>query len=109
MNKLSQMKCVECEVGGIPLTEAESQNEIKNLDNWDLLNKTIQKEYKFKDFVESMKFVNAVAEIAEKNGHHPDIFISYNKVTLTLTTHAIKGLSLNDFIVAAKIDEIKMV
>lgn len=107
MNKLTQLKCVECEVGGISLTDAESQDEIKNVPGWKLIDKTIQKRYKFKDFIESMKFVNAVAQIAENNGHHPDIIISYNKVTLNLTTHAIQGLSLNDFIVEAKIDEIK--
>ncbi len=64
----------------------------------------IEKLFKFKNFKEAMVFVNKVAEIAEEEGHHPDIFIQWNKVTLTLWTHAIKGLFDNDFILAAKID-----
>ena len=66
----------------------------------------IEKSFKFKDFNEAMMFVNKVAEIAEEQGHHPDILIQWNKVTLTLWTHAIKGLHENDFILAAKIDEL---
>ena len=66
----------------------------------------IEKLFKFKDFKEAMKFVNSVAEISEEQDHHPDIFIQWNKVTLTLWTHAISGLFENDFILAAKIDEI---
>ena len=66
----------------------------------------IEKSFKFKDFNEAMIFVNNVAEIAEEQGHHPDILIQWNKVTLTLWTHAIKGLHENDFIIAAKIDEL---
>ena len=60
----------------------------------------------FKNFVEAMAFINKVADIAEEERHHPDIHISYNKVQLTLTTHAIHGLSENDFILAAKIDSL---
>jgi 4a-hydroxytetrahydrobiopterin dehydratase len=67
----------------------------------------IQKLFKFKNFEESMTFVNKVAAIAEEQDHHPDIFIHWNEVTLTLFTHAINGLFDNDFILAAKIDEIK--
>ena len=63
------------------------------------------REFTFKDFVRAMKFVNKVAEIAEAEGHHPDIHIHYNKVKLVLWTHDLGGLSMNDFIVAAKIDE----
>ncbi|MFW9806104.1 MAG: 4a-hydroxytetrahydrobiopterin dehydratase [Candidatus Thorarchaeota archaeon] len=66
----------------------------------------IEKTFKFKDFNKAMMFVNKVAEIAEEQGHHPDILIQWNKVTLTLWTHAIKGLHDNDFILAAKIDEL---
>jgi pterin-4a-carbinolamine dehydratase len=64
----------------------------------------IRKEYKFKDFKSAMVFVNKVAGLAEEEGHHPAIFISYNKVRITLTTHAVAGLSENDFNMAAKID-----
>jgi len=65
------------------------------------------KEAKFSDFKEAMQFVNTVADIAENAGHHPDIYISYNKVEIILWTHAIGGLSLNDFIVAARIEEME--
>jgi 4a-hydroxytetrahydrobiopterin dehydratase len=67
----------------------------------------IEKQFKFKNFLQAMEFVNKVAEIAEEQDHHPDIFIHWNEVTLTLYTHAINGLFSNDFILAAKIDEIK--
>jgi 4a-hydroxytetrahydrobiopterin dehydratase len=67
----------------------------------------INKQFEFKDFKETMVFVNKVADIAEAEGHHPDIYIYYNKVKLELYTHAVKGLFLNDFIVAAKIDALE--
>ncbi len=67
----------------------------------------IEKEFKFKDFKEAMVFVNKVADIAESEGHHPEIEINYNKVEIELTTHAIRGLSVNDFILASKIDELE--
>ena len=71
--------------------------------------KMLAKSFRFKNFVEAMQFVNKVAEIAEQEGHHPNIFMhDYRKVKLTLYTHAIKGLHENDFILAAKIDEIQM-
>lgn len=102
---LSKQKCVACEVGAIPLTEAEAQSQMVHLKEWKLEGaRRIFKLFTFRDFVAAMEFVNAVAKIAEEQGHHPDFEISYNKVTISLTTHNIKGLSLNDFIVAAKID-----
>lgn len=66
--------------------------------------KAISKKFSFKNFKEAMVFVNKIAEIAESEGHHPDIEIMYNKVKVFLTTHAIKGLSTNDFILASKIE-----
>ena len=66
----------------------------------------IERQFRFKDFREAIAFVNKVADLAESEGHHPDIFISWNKVRLTLTTHKIGGLSRNDFVLAAKIDEL---
>ena len=62
------------------------------------------KNYKFKTFMDSITFVNDVADVAEKEGHHPNIYVKYTKVEIELWTHAIKGLSRNDFILAAKID-----
>lgn len=70
--------------------------------------KKLAKLFEFKDFVQSMAFVNKIAEVAEFEQHHPDIIIQYNKVTVELWTHAILGLSENDFILAAKIDQIRL-
>jgi len=71
-----------------------------------LKNGRIEKSYRFRDFKEAMRFVNRVAELAESEGHHPDIYVSWNRVRLSLTTHSIGGLSDNDFILAAKIDRL---
>ncbi len=79
----------------------------KDLVNWKVIEeKKISRNFKFKDFKESMRFVNEVADIAEGEGHHPDIHIYYNKVDIELITHEVGGLTENDFIVAAKIDRI---
>lgn len=98
--------CVPCE-GGVPtLTRGQAEDFLKEVPGWKLSEDTIkiEKQYKFKDFREAMAFVNKVAEIANAEDHHPDILIKYSKVTLTLWTHVIGGLSENDFIVAAKVD-----
>ncbi len=107
MNLLSK-KCVPCEGTEKPLTKEESGRLLKEVDNWKIIdNKKIEKDFSFKDFKEAMKFANQVADLAEMEGHHPNIYIyDYRKAKITLLTHAIKGLSENDFIVAAKIDEI---
>lgn len=103
---LTKQHCVPCEGGTAPLAGKDLELLVKSVRDWKLdQNAKISKEFKFKNFIEAMKFVNQIAEIAEKEGHHPDISISYNRVRLELTTHAIGGLSQNDFILAAKIDE----
>lgn len=89
------------------MPEDEAKQHILELNNWTLEDNKIEKSFKFSDFVEAMKFVNSTADIAESEGHHPDIHISYNKVKIVLWTHAVGGLSINDFILAAKIDEIQ--
>ncbi len=106
MTDLLNKKCVPCEVGGIPLTREEAEKYLPQTSGWviDEAGREISKEFEFKDFAEAMKFVNKVAEIAESEGHHPDIHVFYNKVKLNLSTHAIGGLSENDFILAAKIN-----
>jgi 4a-hydroxytetrahydrobiopterin dehydratase len=107
MTNLSSQKCIPCEVGGPPLSPEEAKIMLeKNIPTWQVADdaKKITKTFKFKDFKESMNFVNKIADIAEGEGHHPDIYIYYNKVKIDLTTHAVKGLSNNDFIVASKID-----
>lgn len=105
MNLLSK-KCIPCEGGTPPLTSQKIQNLQGQLSSpWRVLeNKKILRKYTFKDFTAAMRFVNKVAELAEHEGHHPDIAIHYNRVTLELWTHAIGGLSENDFIVAEKIN-----
>ncbi len=105
---LTKRKCVPCE-GGVPhLTAAEAKKLHRQTPQWALIKAegmdAIERQFKFKDFAEAMKFVNKVAALAEKEGHHPNFDIRWNKVKLTLWTHAIGGLSDNDFIMAAKID-----
>ncbi len=106
-NNLAQKKCIPCEAGGAALSGAILDKYVASVPGWQLEeSKKIKKEFKFKDFKGSIGFVNKIADIAETEGHHPSIFISYNKVRVTLITHAIGGLSENDFIMAAKIDNI---
>lgn len=105
MEKLIEKKCVPCEGGMKPLEGEKIQEYVKQVEGWEVLdNKLIKKTFKFKTFRESIDFVNQVANLAEDEGHHPDIHIRYTRVTFELTTHAIKGLSENDFIMASKID-----
>jgi 4a-hydroxytetrahydrobiopterin dehydratase len=106
MSDLAQKRCVPCEGGVPPLGKAEVENYLSQLQGWSLNGKWITKEFDFKDFVGAMKFVNRVADIAEAEGHHPDIHIHYNRVRFDIWTHAIDGLSENDFILAAKIDSV---
>ena len=88
------------------LDPAEIDNQLKTLKDWQLQGEEIVRQFAFKDFVESMKFVNKIAEIAESAQHHPDIKINWNKVTLNLTTHDSGGLTQNDFDVAKRIDKL---
>jgi 4a-hydroxytetrahydrobiopterin dehydratase len=105
MVNLAAKKCVPCEGGTPPLKGEKIQEYVKEVSGWEVKeNKRIEKTFKFKTFRESINFVNQVAAIAEQENHHPDIHIRYTKVTLELTTHAIQGLSENDFILASKID-----
>ena len=101
---LANKRCRACEGGVEPLSQAAATNLLSQLQGWELRDQKIQKGFRFKDFVEAMRFVNRIAAVAQSEGHHPDIEIHYNQVTLTLWTHALGGLSANDFITAAKID-----
>lgn len=106
---LARKKCVPCEGGEKPFMRSEAEHYLKQVDNWNLIkDKTfkIQKNFKFKNFKEALEFVNKVGEIAESEGHHPDISFGWGRVKITLFTHALNGLSENDFILAAKIDKI---
>lgn len=107
--KLASKKCLPCEGGVAPLAGDKISEYLKELGGgWTVLdNKKIQKEFVFRDFKAALAFVNKVGEIAEKDQHHPDIhLVSYKKVVIELSTHAIGGLSENDFILAAKVDGI---
>jgi len=105
---LAQKKCVACESGMPPLSRDEAQILMKQLSGWTLSGdaRWISKEFKFKDFAEAFGFAKKIADIAEEEGHHPDLQISWGKTIVELTTHNIKGLSENDFIIAAKVDKI---
>lgn len=106
MEELARKRCVPCE-GGVPsLDEPAARSYLTGLTGWSLTDgKRIRKEFAFKNFAQALAFVNRVGAIAEAEGHHPDILIhSWNRVRLEITTHAIGGLSENDFILAAKID-----
>jgi 4a-hydroxytetrahydrobiopterin dehydratase len=87
-----------------PLTATEAGELAPSVPLWTLSEKQIEREFKFKDFRQAMDFVNHVADAANEQDHHPDIYISYSLVRLTMSTHKIGGLSRNDFILAAKID-----
>lgn len=106
---LTQKHCVPCEGGTPPLPESEEDKLKAQVPAWLLLRQDthkLRRQFTFKDFEEAMKFVNNVAQIAQLEQHHPDIYIFYNKVQLDLFTHAVGGLSENDFIMAAKIDKL---
>lgn len=105
---LVEKRCVPCEGGTLPLTIQEAEALMKELTGWTLSSdaKKISKAFKFKDFAEALAFTNKVGALAEGEGHHPDIGLHWGKVVITLSTHAVGGLSVNDFILAAKIDTI---
>ena len=109
MNDLINKKCVPCEGGVIPFDISEIHKYQKKVDNWDVVkNKKgiffLEKKFIFKNFIESQNFVNEVGKISEEEGHHPDITFGWGYAKISITTHAIEGLSENDFILATKID-----
>ena len=110
MNDLLNKKCVPCEGGAIPFDVSEIHKYQKKVDGWDILRNEkkifhLYKKYEFKNFLESQIFTNKVGEISENEGHHPDISFGWGYAEIKITTHAIEGLSENDFILAAKIDQ----
>ena len=111
MNKLTDKKCKPCEGGVSPLDTSEIHKYQKKVDGWDISKNQkniffLEKKFTFKNFLESQKFVNEVGRVSEDEGHHPDIYFGWGYAKINITTHAIEGLSENDFILAAKIDEI---
>ena len=108
-DQLTQKKCLPCE-GGVPkYSAAEAAAQLQNLSGWRLTHdgERIRKDWVVKNFLAGMKFFEAVAQLAEADGHHPDLHLEgYRNVWIELWTHAIGGLSENDFILAAKIDQL---
>ena len=111
MNDLINKKCVPCE-GGVPALDlSEIDKYQKKVDGWEVKPNEkkiyfLEKEFKFKNFLDSQKFINEVGKISENEGHHTDILFGWGYAKIRITTHAIEGLSENDFILAAKIDKI---
>ena len=107
MTDLAARRCKPCEGGVAPLSRSEAQTWLGKLAaDWKLASDglSVRREYRFRDFYRTMSFVNALAHIANLEDHHPDLEVGYNYCRVSFTTHAIKGLSENDFICAAKID-----
>ncbi len=102
---LAEKKCLPCEGGTPPLAEDAIKILLKEVPVWSLREGRLFRSFKFRNFKEAVAIVNSLANIAEEEGHHPDICIHYNRVEVELWTHAIKGLSENDFIIAAKADK----
>lgn len=105
-NDLAAKKCKPCEGGVAPLAEQEINALLTQLDGWEYANGVIAKTYSFKNFYQTMAFVNAVAWVSHREDHHPDMTLGFRQCRVEYSTHAIKGLSENDFICAAKIDRL---
>ena len=111
MNDLINKKCVPCEGGATPFDISEIHKYQKKVDGWEIIKNDkniyfLEKKFKFKNFLASQDFVNKVGEISEQEGHHPDIMFGWGYAKINIITHAIEGLSENDFILAAKIDKV---
>ena len=107
MGDLSKKDCVPCEDEAFPaLTKEQATDFMEHVPLWSINadSTEIHRVYRFKDFKEALAFVNKVGDIAEEQGHHPDIKLGWGKVELSLSTHSIGGLSENDFVLAAKVD-----
>ena len=104
--ELKNKKCIPCERGTLPLNQKEIGEYLALIkDGWIVSdNQKISREFKFKDYTDTIDFVNKVAKVAEEEGHHPDLHVFYGKVVVVLWTHAVNGLTENDFILASKID-----
>ena len=111
MDELADKKCVPCEGGTPAFDTLQIHKYLKKVDGWNVKKDKdesffIEKEFKFENFLKSQNFINSVGEIAEKEGHHPDISFGWGYARIKIFTHAIKGLAESDFVLAAKIDKI---
>jgi 4a-hydroxytetrahydrobiopterin dehydratase len=108
VSDLAQQHCQPCEGGSALKGEALQELYRQLQSGWTMIDEHhLEKEYRFKDFREALGFVNRLGEVAEREGHHPDVFLAWGKVKVTLWTHAVGGLSANDFILAAKADAVR--
>ena len=108
-NDLAEKKCKPSEKGEKPLSGEEADRLLRQLAGWQVKGdgaKELEKEYRFPDFRQALAFVNRLGEVAEEEGHHPDVYLTWGKVRVNLSTHSIGGLSENDFILAAKADRV---
>jgi len=107
MSELAERQCVPCR-GGVPPMKGDEITEMSSqLPDWQVVNEHhLQRNYRFKDFKETLDFVNRVGELAEEQGHHPDICFGWGKADITIWTHKIDGLTESDFVLAAKIDKL---
>lgn len=110
MTDLTQRRCEACRAGAPQATPEEIEEYMPQIPDWRIIEvegvKQLQRQYKFKNFVQALAFANRVGEIAEEQDHHPAILVEYGRVTLTWWTHKIKGLHANDFIMAARSDQL---
>jgi len=105
---LAEKNCVPCKGGTPPLKGKATEDLQREVPEWIVVNEHhLRRTFKFPDFVSALAFVNKVGEVAEKEGHHPDILLSWGKAEITTWTHSVDGLTESDFILAAKIDRIK--
>ena len=110
MSALAKEKCVACSSDSPPLTEAEIQDLKPQAPEWTVVEREgirrLERVFRFRNFAEALAFTNRVGALAEEEGHHPAILTEWGQVTVTLWTHAIRGLHRNDFVVAAKVDSL---
>lgn len=104
MNELLKKSCKPCEGGTVPYDAAQTKEMLKQLKGWIVEDGKLVKLYAFKNYYETMAFVNTLAWVSHREDHHPDLLVGYNKCRAEYSTHAIGGLSENDFICAAKAD-----
>jgi len=103
---LTQKKCKPCEGNVHPMSHEEIVDQLKQIEGWEYHEGHIRKSFKFDEYCETISFVNAVAWISNSEGHHPDMEVGYNTCVINYATHAIGGMSENDFICAAKVDRL---
>jgi len=106
MSDLTTKKCIPCEIGTPPLPTDQANQLLVKTPDWIINDNHLDRHFKFEDFKTALVFVNKIGDLAESEGHHPDICFTWGKVDVSLTTHAAKGLTENDFIMAAKINDL---